>query len=49
VFYYQDDVVSATGKVSGGYLVFDAYGYAITGGMQLTFGVQAGVMAGGSW
>lgn len=49
VFYYQDKVVSATGKVSGGYLVFDAYGYAITGGMQLTFGVQAGVMAGGSW
>lgn len=49
VFYYQDKVVTTTGKVAGGYLEFDAYGYAITGGMQLTFGVQAGVMAGGSW
>lgn len=49
VFYYQNDVMITNGKVVDGYLEFEAYGYAISGGMQLTFGVQSGVMASGSW
>ena len=49
VFYYQNGVETTVGKVVDGYLEFEAYGYAITGGVQLTFGVQSGVLVGGSW
>lgn len=50
VYYDQAGTVhTATGTVSGGYLIFEAYGSTISGGIQLPFGVQDGVMTDGSW
>ena len=49
VFYYLDKVIETTGKVKDGYLTFEAYGNTFSGGVQITFGVQKGVMSEGSW
>ena len=49
VFYFQKEVVQTTGTVKDGYLQFEAKGYSVSGGIQLTFGVQQGVLISGSW
>ena len=49
VFYYLNKVETVKGKVIDGYLVFDAFGSNVGGGVQLSFGVENGVMEKGSW
>ena len=49
VFYSLNQVETVTGKVTGGYLEFEAYGFRLSDGVQLSFGVQSGVMDKGSW
>ncbi len=49
VFYSLNQVETVSGTVTDGYLEFEAYGFRLSDGVQLSFGVQSGVMDKGSW
>ena len=50
VYYDQSGTVkTVTGTVTGGNLMFTVYGSAISGGVQIPFGVEDGIMIDGSW